>query len=544
MALKKTIQKIMTLGKHTFYEEGIQLYNQGFYPEALEKFKKITVYGLDETGQHFDLASFYSGIIHRNLGLLFLHKGDFQEAINHFQEALEFNPSHYELYNYLGIAYNNWKKYPKAMSAFSRVLELAPDLLSVRYKVAVVLYNLRKYDEALEEMEHLVALNPNFADFHYHLGVVYAHQRQFEQAQKAFSRATELNPHYLWAKIQLSLILAAQGKYQSSLETLDEIIREKPTYPDLHFHAGVIRAAQKDWKGAIDSIQKALEINDHYANPHFVLGVLFLRNNEYAKAGKEIQRALDLGLQESIRSFSKNVLDYLDIRKKTPPVKSQEALPTQMIPLQEGYLETMLQTLPQHLSLVPDYLEILEKFGSKWDRPLLATMIRFYEEAIAKTPRYADLHFQLGRIYVQMEEWDKALKSFSEALEINPLFYKARISLYHTFRKVQLPEKAKKELEMLMQQGIQFPDLYLDLAEAYLSEKNWDSAWSCVSEAINRNSGFEKAFLLASVILEKKGETGKALGILNEYKEMGAPCSNELALRILELKKKTEESKG
>ena len=493
-----------------------------------------------ETGQHFNLASFYSGIIHRNLGLLFLHKGDFEEAIAHFNEALEFNPSHYEIYNYLGIAYNNWKKYPKAMSAFSRVLELAPDLLSVRYKVAIVLYNLRKYDEALEEMQHLVALNPKFADFHYHLGVVYAHQRQFEQAQKAFSRAIGLNPHYLLAKIQLSLIMAAQGQYESSLETLNEIIREKPTYPDLHFQAGVIRAAQKDWKGATDSIRKALEINENYANPHFILGILFLRNNEYEKAGKEIQRALDLDLEESKHSFAKNILDYLEIRKKTPSVKDQETLLAQMIPLQEGYLETMLQTFPQHLSIVPDYLEILEKFGSKWDRPLLATLIRFYEEAIAKAPKYADLHFQLGRIYDQMEDGDKAVKAFSEALEINPLFYNARIRLYQTFLKVQLPEKAKKELEILMQQGIQFPDLYLDLAEVYLSEKNWDSALSCVNEAIRKNSGFEKAFMLASAILEKKGETGKALGILNEYKEKGGQCSNGLTLRILELKKRTE----
>ena len=47
MELKKTIQKIMSFGKPTFYEEGLQLYNQGLFPEALEKFKKITVYGQD-----------------------------------------------------------------------------------------------------------------------------------------------------------------------------------------------------------------------------------------------------------------------------------------------------------------------------------------------------------------------------------------------------------------------------------------------------------------------------------------------------------------
>jgi tetratricopeptide (TPR) repeat protein len=540
LPLKKIIKKIITFGKHSFFEEGIQLYNQGLFSEALEKFKKITVYGQNETSLHFNLASSYSGIIHRTLGLFFLHKGDFPEAITHFNQALEFNPSHFEIYNYLGIAYNTGKKYKKAMSAFSRVLELAPDLLSLRYKVAVVLYNLGKYDEALEEMKHLVALNPKFADFHYHLGVVYAHQKQFEQAQKTFSRAIELNPHYLSSKIQLSLVMAAEGNYESSLEILNDIIKEKPKYPDIHYHAGLIRAAQKDWKGALDSIRRALEINENYASPHFILGLLYLRTNEYDKAVKEIQKALDLDLEESKHSFAKNILDCLERRKKTTPVKGRETLLDWMNPLEENYLETVFQTFPQHLSLVPDYIEILDKFDSKWDRPLLVTLIRLYDEAITKTPKYADLHFQLGRIYDQMDAWDKAVGAFTKALEINPCFVKARMGLYHIFMKVQMLERAKNELEILLQQGIQFPDLYLDFAEIYLAEKNCDSALSCVQEAIKINSEFEKAFLLASVIWEKKGEIAKALGILNEYKEQSGQFSNKLILRILELKKKVD----
>ena len=540
MELKKTIKKIITFGKHTYYEEGIELYNQGLFPEALEKFKKITVSDLNENSLQYNLASFYSGIIHRNLGLLFLHKGDFPEAIAHFNMALEFNPTHYEIYNYLGVAYNNWKKYQKAMSAFSRVLEVAPELLSLRYKVAIVLYNLRKYDEALEEMQHLVQLNPKFADLHYHLGVFYAHQRLFDQAQKAFSRAIDLNPQYLTARIHLSLIMAAKGDYDGSLEKINEIIKEKPNFPDLHYHAGMIRAAQKDWNGAEGCIRKALEINENYANPRFILGILFLRNNKQERAEKEIQKALDLDLEEPKRSFAKNILDHLDRRKKLMQAKGQEPVLAQMDPLQEGYLEAVLKIFPQHLSIVPDYIEILEKFGSKWDRPLLVTLIRLYEEAISKTPGYADLHYQLGKIYDQMDDWDKAIKSFSKALEINPYFFKPRINLYHIFMKVNMQDRAKNELEILMQQGIQFPDLYLDLAEIYLAEKNWESALSCVNEAMKKNSGFEKAFMLASVILEKKGDSGKAVGILNEYREKNGSCSKELSLRISELKKKAD----
>lgn len=534
----------MTLGKHAFYEEGIQLYNQGLFPEALEKFKKITTHGQEETSLHYNLASFYSGLIHRNLGLLFLHKGDYQEAIAHFNMALEFNPTHYEIYNYLGIAYNNWKKYQKAMASFSKVLELAPELLSLRYKVAIVLYNLKKYDEALEEIQHLVELNPKFADLHYHLGVVYAHQRRFEEAHEAFSRALDLNPKYLQAKIQVSLMLATLGRHDSAIETLTDIIKEKPYYPDLYYNVGVIQAAQKNWKEALGNIKKALEINPNYADAHFILGVLYLKDNEYDLAEKEIQKALDLDLEGIRRALAKSLLEYLGRRKKIKPTENNLSLSAQLDPLEEEYLETMLQSFPQHLPIVPDYVEILEKSGTKWDRPLLATLARLYEDQIIKTPNYADLHYQLGKVYDQMESRDKAIMSFSRSLEINPLFFKARIHLYQLFLKVEMQERAKKELEFLMEKGIRFPDICLDLGQIYFNEENWDSALSCLDYALEKNPKFEKAFLLASAALEKKGEIEKALEVLDRFKTDTCDFTNEVTLRILELKKKRSGSRG
>jgi superkiller protein 3 len=538
MTLKNTMRKIVTLGRHSFYQEGIELYNQGHYLEALEKFKKLTVTNVGDSSLHYNLAAFYSGLIHRNLGLLFLHKGDYSEAINHFNRALEFNPTHYEVYNYLGIAYNNWKKYQKAMGAFSRVLELAPELLSLRYKVAIVLYNLKKYEVAREELQNLVDSNPKFADFHFHLGVVCAHQRNYEEAQKAFSMALELNPHYSQAKIQLALTCASQGHYEEAIQKLNDLIQEKQNYPDLFYNLGVVLAAQKDWQGATDAVNKALEINPNYAKAYFMLGVFCLRKNDHEAAAKAIQRALELDLEEEKQALAKNLLEHLERRKRLKGSGEEKLAFLKLDPLQESYLESMMQVFPQHLPIVPDYLEIMEKFGAKWDRPLLTTLAKLYEDEIAETPDYADLHYQLGKVYDQMDAWDRAIMAFSRALEINPYFFKVRVHLYKTFLKVEMSEKAKNELEILIRQGIRFPDICLDLAKIYLKDGNWDSTLSCLDEAMEKNPGFEKVFLLASVAFEKKGQIDRALAVLEDFKAKNCLISNDVALRILELEKK------
>ncbi len=236
--------------------------------------------------------------------------------------------------------------------------------------------------------------------------------------------------------------------------------------------------------------------------------------------------------------MQKNVLEHLEKRKRIKGTEEGKLVLFKLDPLQEAYLESMLQVFPQHLPIVPDYLEIMEKFGSKWDRPLLATLAKLYEDEIAETPDYADFHYQLGKVYDQMDAWDKAIIAYSNALEINPHFFKVRVHLYKTYLKVEMPDKAKNELEILMRQDIRFPDICLDLAKIYLKEGSWDSALASLDYAMGKKPGFEMAFLLASVALEKKGQIDRAMAVLSDFKAEACLISNEIDLRILELEKK------
>jgi tetratricopeptide (TPR) repeat protein len=543
MNLKKTFKKIVTLGRHSRYEEGIDLYNQGLYLEALEKFKELTLSGEGKNSLHYNLASFYSGLIHRNLGLFYLHKGEYEDAIIHLRRALGFNPTHYEIYNYQGIAYNNWKKYDEAMASFSKVLEVVPELLSLRYKVAIVLYNLKKYDIARAELQKLVVSNPKFADFHYHLGVVFAHERHFEEAQKSFATALALNPKYFEAKVQYALTFAALGEFQPAVQKLEDLIREKPNYPDLYYYAGLIQGAAKDWPGALERIKKALELNPAYAKAMFILGMLYLKDGDLEAAALSIEKSLNLDLDEEQRVFAHTLLDSLDKRKKAKDGGGGGTSDFTVDPLQEEYLETIFHIFPKHLPIIPDYIEIMEKFGGKWDRPLLNTLAHLYEEEIAKTPDYADYHYQLGKVYERLDAWDKAILAYSMALEINPHFFKARIHLYKTYLRVEMTEKAKNELEILIKEDIRFPDICLDLASIYLQDQNWDGALNCLAYVREANPGLEKAILLSAEALRKKGKPDQALALLTEFREKNCACSGEVSSRILELEKSGSENR-
>ncbi|MFQ5512196.1 MAG: tetratricopeptide repeat protein [Candidatus Krumholzibacteriia bacterium] len=51
------------------------------------------------------------------------------------------------------------------------------------------------------------------------------------------------------------------------------------------------------------------------------------------------------------------------------------------------------------------------------------------EKAVALKPGFADLRFNLGNLYMDAGRYDDARKNFSTALEINPKFFKASVSL-------------------------------------------------------------------------------------------------------------------
>ncbi|EFI35865.1 Tetratricopeptide TPR_2 repeat protein [Desulfonatronospira thiodismutans ASO3-1] len=59
-----------------------------------------------------------------------------------------------------------------------------------------------------------------------------------------------------------------------------------------------------------------------------------------------------------------------------------------------------------------------------------------YSQALKITPQDEYLHFNMGRLYMDMQQWNKALHSAYKALEINPDFEQARKMLHYSQKKI------------------------------------------------------------------------------------------------------------
>ncbi len=137
------------------------------------------------------------------------NKGEYEEAIEKYDEAIELNPNHTELYNNRGIV----KK------------------------------NLRQYQEAIIDYDKAIELNPNYARAYSNRGIAKGKLEQYQEAISNFNKAIEVNPNYAIAYNNRGTAKYYLGQHQDAIIDYDKAIEFSPKYADAYHGRGVAKQA-------------------------------------------------------------------------------------------------------------------------------------------------------------------------------------------------------------------------------------------------------------------------------------------------------------
>ena len=113
-------------------------------------------------------------VAENNLGIIFLGRGQVDEAISRFQTAVDLRPENAPAHDNLAKAFLQKGRVPDAMLHYRKLLEIQPDNVEARNILGTVLIQQGRVREAIEQWQETLAMQPENGNAKSNLAWVFA----------------------------------------------------------------------------------------------------------------------------------------------------------------------------------------------------------------------------------------------------------------------------------------------------------------------------------------------------------------------------------
>jgi len=194
----------------------------------------------------------------------------------------------------LAVALTNRQKLDEAIAHYQKALEIYPASAQTHNNLGLALSDLNRRDEAMPHFLMAIQCNPRLAAAHYNLGNELAGRGQLDGAIASYRRALELQPHFAEAHSNLGNALSDSGCVDEAIAHYREALRIKPDYAEAHSNLGNAFSGRGELDEAIVHYRKALELNPSYVTAHNNLGNALYRQEQVAEAISHYRQAIEI----------------------------------------------------------------------------------------------------------------------------------------------------------------------------------------------------------------------------------------------------------
>jgi tetratricopeptide (TPR) repeat protein len=204
---------------------------------------------------------------HRALGDALYEKGQTDEAVSQFQEAIRLKPGYAPAHINLGSALLNQGHTDAAISQFQEAIRLNPDDAHAHNNLGNALDKKGQTDGAINQFQETIRLKPDDTGAHYNLGIALLNQGQTDKAISQFQEAIRLKPDDADTHINLGIAHLKKGQTDEAISQFQEAIRLKPDDADAHINLGIALLKKGQTDEAVGQYQKAIRLKQGYAPP-------------------------------------------------------------------------------------------------------------------------------------------------------------------------------------------------------------------------------------------------------------------------------------
>lgn len=159
--------------------------------------------------------------VHYNIGLVYSKLHRYEEAIESYKKAIDYNTEIPEVYLYLGIAYGYLGKYEDSISALEKAKQLIPNDEKILCSLAIEYCKSGKLEEGIVIFKDALKINPNNTSILGCLGEAYYEAGNDKDAIIVYKQIVEREPNNAKAHYSLGVSYISVHNLESAREEYD-----------------------------------------------------------------------------------------------------------------------------------------------------------------------------------------------------------------------------------------------------------------------------------------------------------------------------------
>ncbi|HKR26254.1 MAG TPA: tetratricopeptide repeat protein [Acidobacteriaceae bacterium] len=395
-----------------------------------------------------------------------LQSGKPAEAAQIYRQMLEEKPdSAWTAYN-LALALEAAKDMKGAEDALRNAIRIDPTRAKIQAELGRLYLALGDLDAAQKCLESALHLDPELAEARGNLAMVYAREGDLESAEKLVRQALEDNPNYVEGHLDLALVLVQQNRKADAERELEKAAALAPRDSATLSTVGKAEMKMGENTKGVEFLRRVVELAPDLAAAHLDLALALADSYNLPAALEQATEAVRLAPQSGVAHFYRGRVLY-DMGR------GSEAQPE-------------FETACRLNSQMPEpryFLALIEKQNGNYKAA--ATLL---EETVQRQPGNAMAWYMLGQSLEKESDTAKAVAAWRKAIEIDPKFSQALISLARVLRST---DAAESDRLMARYTAVQRERQILDRADTLAnngieaaSAHDWPGAIQLLQEAI------------------------------------------------------------
>ncbi|MBZ5616543.1 MAG: tetratricopeptide repeat protein [Acidobacteriia bacterium] len=229
-------------------------------------------------------------------------RGRTAEAEQVFRKAIDLRPNYWAVYNYLGIFYWRQGRYREAEQMFATVTRLEPDNVRGFSNLGAMQILEDRYAEAIPTFERAVAISPS-SDAYSNLGTAYFYTRRYSEAAGAYAKAAELDPRNYLIQGNLGDAYhavpgqrpAASDAYRKAIALATEEARVNPRDASLPIKLAKYHAMLGEKDQALAALARGLKMQPHDPEVLFEIALVHEQTGDSEQAVAWLSKSLAAG---------------------------------------------------------------------------------------------------------------------------------------------------------------------------------------------------------------------------------------------------------